>query len=546
MELLPVDWQVIVDKESSRSYYFNERTGETQWDSPLPSTHKTTRKKQSKSNNSLSALSKQLRELQNQNNQQNLEIERLERQNNIAAEIKGTSVAAIKEELRNACQGQAHAELLRENELLRERNSKLQQTSQSQQPTSDHFDRDAADQNAATLELRIGELQEVEDELRSEVASLYERVGNETARVAKTTSTISSLRAELLELQETKTTSTVAASSTASDKLHARILELDTQLSALRSVESHSIVLSEQLANLNKSSALRNEQHNARFKVQDSRISDLTGQLSSLYTAFEMLQQENHEILEHAKTQLHASDSQIALQLHQSLETEDKEERSSQPPPLLPDVTMSPNPLPRPPSSISPPSPSPSSLSSSSSSSSSSLLSSTASTTAATTATSTSVVTIIIQGVLWKRPKRLGNKKRMFTSPWKKRWFELRRGGSLVYRESFGGKVKGSIGITKHSRMHPTHEFPKQPFAFVMQLDSLGNEAQGVKLYLAAGNQEDLESWVKALGNVVDKSSTQQTVETTPHTANTANTSLSQEEADHLMALRMAQEFENE
>ena len=106
--------------------------------------------------------------------------------------------------------------------------------------------------------------------------------------------------------------------------------------------------------------------------------------------------------------------------------------------------------------------------------------------------------------------------------------------------------MKGSIGITKHSRMHPTHEFPKQPFAFVMQLDSLGNEAQGVKLYLAAGNQEDLESWVKALGNVVDKSSTQQTVETTPHTANTANTSLSQEEADHLMALRMAQEFENE
>ena len=360
-------WEKLTDPESNKSYYYNATTGTTSWDKPTT---------KAISSSGLSALSKQLRELQSKNTIQSLENDKLNRQIAIAAEIKGTSVAAIKAALKQACEGEAHAELIRECSSLR---SKLQNASSNKQQTAVDFTQLQAQKNAAMLELKIGELQEVEQDLQIDLSNLYKRTGDlET--------TVASLRAELeiknmsvqqlqQELSNTSTT-TDTETSVASQQLQEHITTLETELVSLRSSKAKNKVLDEQLLNVKHNFQLKQEQHEARFQVQDLRIKDMEGQLSSLYTAFEILQHENNEMLTHSKNMLHASDSQIALQLHESLVAEEKEEQDQRISKSL--ATASPPP---PPSS-----PLPSSSSS-----------------------------ILIQGFLHKRPKSLGKKKNLST-----------------------------------------------------------------------------------------------------------------------------------
>ena len=509
-------WEKLTDPESNKSYYYNATTGTTSWDKPTTTVIS--------SSSGLSALSKQLRELQSTNTIQSLENDKLNRQIAIAAEIKGTSVAAIKAALKQACEGEAHAELIRECSSLR---SKLQNASSNKQQTAVDFSEVQAQKNAAMLELKIGELQEVEQDLQIDLSNLYKRTGDlET--------TVASLRAELeiknmsvqqlqQELSNTSTT-TDTETSVASQQLQEHITTLETELVSLRSSKAKNKVLDEQLLNVKHNFQLKQEQHEARFQVQDLRIKDMEGQLSSLYTAFEILQHENNEMLTHSKNMLHASDSQIALQLHESLVAEEKEEQDQRISKSL--ATASPPP---PPSS-----PLPSSSSS-----------------------------ILIQGFLHKRPKSLGKKKTYLPGAWKKRWFELLSNGTLIYREKPGSKIKGAIGpITALSFLRQVNDFSQKPFTFELQINK--NDKNNMVLYASVVNELDFDNWFNQLINLINqnripntpnkktavdsnvravRSMTSHAVLSTPVTETKKD---DQEASDHAMAMRLAREFESE
>lgn len=137
----------------------------------------------------LSELSIQLRKLQTEKNAQANEIDRLERQLRILSELKGISISGLQDALKAACEAEAHGELRNIVGKLQaqvdglelgggvgvggRRGAKGRLDAADNIPSIDQFDREAAARARTTLELRIGELQEIESTLRAELDTLY-------------------------------------------------------------------------------------------------------------------------------------------------------------------------------------------------------------------------------------------------------------------------------------------------------------------------------------------------------------------------------------
>eukprot|EP00934_Nitzschia_sp_Nitz4_P004419 Nitzschia sp. Nitz4//scaffold10_size219509//15886//18247//NITZ4_001394-RA/size219509-augustus-gene-0.209-mRNA-1//1//CDS//3329532818//4409//frame0 len=148
---------------------------------PLPSITLSPSKRRAKAASSagLSELSKQLRILQAKNEAQSVEINRLERQLRILAELQGISVADLRKALEDACANEAFGELQNRVAKLR---AELEAANLAKQK---ELRQDATAPHIANLELRVGELEEVEEKHQTEIHHLYEQLRHERARATR-------------------------------------------------------------------------------------------------------------------------------------------------------------------------------------------------------------------------------------------------------------------------------------------------------------------------------------------------------------------------
>ena len=154
----------------------------------------------------LSELSVQLRKLQAEKNAQANEIDRLQRQLRILSELKGISIEDLMSALKAACEAEAHGEMRAIVGKLQAQVEGLElgggggrvagmkggnfddddDTSYigtvSGIPTQQQFNEESAKRARAALELKIGELQEIEATLRAELDGLYRNTQQLTER----------------------------------------------------------------------------------------------------------------------------------------------------------------------------------------------------------------------------------------------------------------------------------------------------------------------------------------------------------------------------
>jgi hypothetical protein len=127
----------------------------------------------------LSELSKQLRIHQAKNESQSQDINRLERQLRILADLQGISVSDLRKALEDACASEAFGE-------LQNRVSKLKfELEAATLAKRAELRKDAAAPFIANLELRVGELEEVEEASRKKVEDLYTELRHERAKTTR-------------------------------------------------------------------------------------------------------------------------------------------------------------------------------------------------------------------------------------------------------------------------------------------------------------------------------------------------------------------------
>lgn len=267
----------------------------------------------------LSELSKQLRILQAKNESQRIEIDRLNRQLKILADLQGISVSDLRNALQIACQSEAYNELQSRVAYLRsqlEEASLLNSNKRGQHGEHDQKQLqqqiEGLNHQIATLQLKIGELEELDEKKKEQVKLLYQQLMDEKERN-------SNLEAQL---QASKAKEVVVEQKAQDNQIKA--LPVDDTL--LNESKREIILLKEKLGLLehqlhasDEENKLRMSQYKARFYVQDERIEDLEQQLSSLYTAFTLMSQERNEELkqqEILKGNLFSADEEVAKQTH--------------------------------------------------------------------------------------------------------------------------------------------------------------------------------------------------------------------------------------
>jgi hypothetical protein len=347
----------------------------------IPSSNAKKPARQDFKNAGLSELSKQLRIFQAKNEGQGIEINRLERQLRILADLQGISVADLRKALSDACANEAFGELQHRVASLRAQLEAAHLAKQAE------LKKDAAAHQIATLELRIGELEEVEDAKRNEIQNLYQQLRQEKERSTRLEASGEQQQSETQRLQKQ-----LQEERTRANKLQALVEQQQKEFKSLkanpppsaatavalqcvgahearerkqkqqfeqtlqsvqdqeaatrRQLQADHAALTEmfrkkadeirqqhlnmqvtqeqmsltitQLKDAQKQYELREAQYKARFTVQEERIKDLDQQLTSLYTAFQLLREE-HDVdaqdHRHLKNNLHEADAQVARQV---------------------------------------------------------------------------------------------------------------------------------------------------------------------------------------------------------------------------------------
>jgi hypothetical protein len=143
----------------------------------------------------LSELSKQLRVLHAKNESQAQDISRLERQLRILADLQGISVSDLRKALEEACASEAFGELQNRVQKLK---FELEAATLAKQV--EYQRKDTTAPHIANLELRIGELEEVEERQTKEIHHLYEQLRQERAKSTRLESENDQLKKELEDM----------------------------------------------------------------------------------------------------------------------------------------------------------------------------------------------------------------------------------------------------------------------------------------------------------------------------------------------------------
>jgi len=304
----------------------------------------------------LSELSKQLRIFQAKNEAQAVDINRLERQLRILADLQGISVADLRSALENACANEAFGEMQHRVAKLR---AELEAATLAKHA---ELRKDMAAPEIANLQLRIGELEEVEEKQEREIHHLYEQLRHERARATRLESEneqhksdlnefndrlkkegsraseleakyqeelqkLNEERARLLQqgvgsINQSDSLSSVSPEMAADyERLLQSMKEKDESLrlakDELKAEQAKSLqrkkdlnqqvhqtqvdnkvdheqmlLLIKQLQDADSQNELRLAQYKSRFAMQDERITDMGQQLESLYAAFGLIKEE--------------------------------------------------------------------------------------------------------------------------------------------------------------------------------------------------------------------------------------------------------------
>mmetsp|Transcript_29018 Transcript_29018/g.41473 ORF Transcript_29018/g.41473 Transcript_29018/m.41473 type:complete len:510 (+) Transcript_29018:125-1654(+) len=312
----------------------------------------------------LSELSVQLRKLQNENNAQANEIDRLERQIRILSELRGVSIHELRDTLRLACEGEAHGELRAVVGKLQAKVDNAGLTDSSGGLGKKDFAPQDNSRARLALELRVGELEELENTLRAELSSLYQRI----ARLTENNTTLktetlqqkaqleeSERRWRAKEEEEIKKGSMIAvpmASPIGSYNYSDFAVGSNTQVSqvdqhrllaaetALAGEKEQRSLLKSQMESTNKSYELKIDQYQHRIQFLEGQINDLEQQMNSLYVAFDMMQTERTKERENTlmwQNNLLQSDAALAK------EESEKEKGKQQQSPTSTSDSQSPN-----------------------------------------------------------------------------------------------------------------------------------------------------------------------------------------------------------
>jgi len=271
-----------------------------------------------KNGSGLSELSKQLRLLQAKNQSQRVEISRLERQIRILSDLQGVNVGDLRDALEQACSVEAYGELQHRVAQLEAQLEAATLVQQQKSASSGAQDGGASSKKIADFELRVGELEEREEKQRSEIQGLYSQLMEQQARASRFESLYKEEQAEneglKMDISE-RSTQTEQAVQAEKEAMIKRAREAETELQVL----NERLALAEQQhESVEVQSTLRNAQFSARFILQEENIRDLEQQLSSLYVAFDLMQEErNEETFERSFLQasLGEADAQVARQV---------------------------------------------------------------------------------------------------------------------------------------------------------------------------------------------------------------------------------------
>mmetsp|Transcript_48597 Transcript_48597/g.146559 ORF Transcript_48597/g.146559 Transcript_48597/m.146559 type:complete len:542 (-) Transcript_48597:90-1715(-) len=436
----------------------------------------------------LSGLSSRLRELQATNKSQTSAIDKLERQLRILADTKGVSIGDVRASLLEACQGEAFNELQNEVGVLRAKlDAAHHSNAGAHADKGSSFEKEAANRTIADLQLKLGELEENEGVLRKELSGLYKGLKERTSKATQLEASCAKLRGELEKnkeqvdvTQQMSTKLVMKAEADAEKEKYAQQVEFDCLKGQLRDSEvqlkmeiDRSKLLEEELDARERELQLKSDQFNSRFTLQDERILDMEQQLSSLYTAFGMEEEDRageadrRAVLE---TYLTDADSELAQQIHKVDEVKSSSPVSSVQSANLsfrsestPTQTLHGTELrgtPNPPQ-------------------------------------------VLLSGWLMKKDKTS-----LVGGGWKKRYFALTRSddGScrMRYSDAPGQKVKGTFGniIPGSSTVRQTTQYSKWPHAFELRINP--RDAQSRVLCAAAPGQKCLSKWLAALRKITD------------------------------------------
>ena len=271
--------------------------------------------------------------------------------------------------MRTACEGEAHEELRAEVGRLKAQLECFQVTGTStgsnvvnKAKTQLEFDAEAASRARTNLELRVGELEELEGALRKELASVYEKAQQLTTKNTELETQYVQQQNVIAEwerrwkerededIRKGSIVERPSASSVASynysefatgtdingkptlllhnepQSIHDIQQRLLTAETALEGERQQNSLLKQQINSAQKSYDLKLEQNQHRIQFMEGQVTDLEQQLSSLYAAFELVQQERVEERDQKlwlKRNLLESDAALAQ------EAEEKERLSS-------------------------------------------------------------------------------------------------------------------------------------------------------------------------------------------------------------------------
>ena len=288
----------------------------------------------------LSELSVQLRKLQSEKTAQANEIDRLQRQVRILLDLKGIGITDLQDSLRAACDTEAHGELCALVGKLQARVDGLELSGgggvgyrrrvhdddiSNTIPTHDQFNEEAARKARTSLELRIGELEEIETNLRTECLGLYQHSQELTERNTLLETQVIQQKAllehrwRIKEEEEQKRSSIVPIATPSGSYNYSEFatttnnnsqpillsnmpqsqIDAGQQLiaaeTALAGEKKQRTLVEGQLLSSQKTHDLKADQYKYRIQFLEEQLNDIHQQISSLYVAFGIVNSDNKQ-----------------------------------------------------------------------------------------------------------------------------------------------------------------------------------------------------------------------------------------------------------
>jgi hypothetical protein len=261
----------------------------------------------------LSELSKQLRILQAKNESQSQDINRLERQLRILADLQGISVSDLRKALEDACASEAFGE-------LQNRVSKLKfELEAATLAKRAELRKDAAAPFIANLELRVGELEEVEEASRRKVEDLYTELRQERAKTTRLDSENQQLK-KALQNMITRLKNETARAAHLETKFQNQMQQLKQDQSKRMHEEAERSSRGDKMNSVGNDSSSSSSSSSSSPQMGNRSSAIISPEMAAEYEQMVQLLKEKDEQLRGARAKLHADEIRRAEKLKEAEE----------------------------------------------------------------------------------------------------------------------------------------------------------------------------------------------------------------------------------